>query len=387
MKLRKNADTLKQVTDLIEYAFLKNDDLTQNNTFMSRYLHSADYGIMNGNKLASYLMVTPFQSHIFSKSVQMAGIGYVASYPEYRGQGGISKLFKEVFHDLHEQNIPLSNLAPFSENFYRQYGYENTIYQKVYSFDKNALKGFKMPKKRKLLRGKWNDLEIQNYVVQLYEAQLHTKAERNTVVRPQWWWNRINEYYPYRNIVISLDENERPRGYMVYRIYNSTFHVEEMYYLDRNSAKDFLAFMASHISSRLKFEVIMPTNALLEDVFPEQQFLNITLVTYMMSRIIDFKKIMSCMQLNRLGTFNIEVTDDQLCPWNNGVWEIEDYEGTLLCNKVEGDPDYSASINNWSKILLGELTLSRAIEAGDVHCNRNQRIEFKKGKTSFYDYF
>ena len=28
-----------------------------------------------------------------------------------------------------------------------------------------------------------------------------------------------------------------------------------------------------------------------------------------------------------------------------------------------------------------------AIEAGDVHCNRNQRIEFKKGKTSFYDYF
>lgn len=114
MKLRKNADTLKQVTDLIEYAFLKNDDLTQNNTFMSRYLHSADYGIMNGNKLASYLMVTPFQSHIFSKSVQMAGIGYVASYPEYRGQGGISKLFKEVFHDLHEQNITLSNLAPFS---------------------------------------------------------------------------------------------------------------------------------------------------------------------------------------------------------------------------------------------------------------------------------
>lgn len=67
MKLRKNADTLKQVTDLIEYAFLKNDDLTQNNTFMSRYLHSADYGIMNGDKLASYLMVTPFQSHIFEK--------------------------------------------------------------------------------------------------------------------------------------------------------------------------------------------------------------------------------------------------------------------------------------------------------------------------------
>lgn len=66
-------------------------------------------------------MVNQFKSEVFGNHVPMAGIGYVASYPEYRGQGHISKLMKEILQDLHEQDVPFANLAPFSESFYRHY--------------------------------------------------------------------------------------------------------------------------------------------------------------------------------------------------------------------------------------------------------------------------
>ena len=65
---------------------------------MSRYDHSDGlWQFFNDKKLTSYIMVNKFKSEVFGHHVPMAGIGYVASYPEYRGQGHISKLMKGKF--------------------------------------------------------------------------------------------------------------------------------------------------------------------------------------------------------------------------------------------------------------------------------------------------
>ena len=205
MKLKKNKNNLKQITALIQYAFLKNNDLTKDENFMSRYDHSTGYGYFDKEKLASYIMVNRFKSDVFGHHLPMAGIGYVASYPEYRGQGHISQLMKEILHDLHRQDIPFANLAPFSESFYRQYGFSNSIYQKEYRFDGSALRSFKLPRSGHIVRGKWDNLAVQNGVIQLYERQLHTDDERNTVVREAWWWNRLDSYYHHRNVAVYFD--------------------------------------------------------------------------------------------------------------------------------------------------------------------------------------
>ena len=61
MKLKKNQDNLKQIASLIEYAFLKDSDLTTNANFMSRYDHSDGYGYFDQGKLTSYMMVNQFK--------------------------------------------------------------------------------------------------------------------------------------------------------------------------------------------------------------------------------------------------------------------------------------------------------------------------------------
>ena len=44
MKLNKDKETLDQVAPLVEYAFLKNNDIRRDSNFLSRYNHSMGFG-------------------------------------------------------------------------------------------------------------------------------------------------------------------------------------------------------------------------------------------------------------------------------------------------------------------------------------------------------
>lgn len=388
MKLKKNQDNLKQIVSLIKYAFLKDYDLTTDDNFMSRYDHSDGYGYFDQEQMTSYMMVNHFKGEVFGHHVPIAGIGYVSSYPECRGCGHISKLMKEIIHDLHDNGIPVVNLAPFSENFYRHYGFSNTIYQKEYRFAGDALTSFKLPHKGKIIRGKWDDLIVQNGVIQLYERQLHTDDERNTIVREAWWWNRLDNYYHRRNIAVYFDNAGRPMSYLLYRIVDNCFVADELYSITSQGLLSILGFMAAHASSVKEFCMTLPERSLLAELFPEQHELNIQLHPYMMSRIIDFQKILSCMRPLQEGTFNIEVNYDDQCPWNIGVWQLTNYNHEVKCERREDELiDFSGPITAWTQVLLGRLSLKAAIELGLITDYRIKKLEFEKGEISFYDYF
>ncbi|OUQ57073.1 GNAT family N-acetyltransferase [Lactobacillus gallinarum] len=388
MKLKKNQDNLKQIASLIEYAFLKDSDLTTDANFMSRYDHSDGYGYFDQGKLTSYMMVNQFKGEIFGHHVPIAGIGYVSSYPECRGRGHISKLMEEVIHDLHENKILVANLAPFSEDFYRHYGFSNSIYQKEYRFSGDALASFKLPRKGKVLRGKWDDLIVQNGVIQLYERQLHTDDERNTIIREAWWWNRLDSYYHHRDIAVYFDNAGRPMSYLIYRIVDNCFMADELYSITPQGLSSILGFMAAHIGSVKEFCMMLPEKSLLAELFPEQNELDIQLHPYMMSRIIDFQKVLSCMRPLQEGTFNIEVNYDDQCPWNIGVWQLDNHNREVTCERKEDElVDFSGPITAWTQVLLGRLTLKAAIELGLITNYRIKKLDFVKGKVSFYDYF
>lgn len=388
MKLKKNQENLKQIASLVKYAFGKNNDLLHDNNFLSRYDHSNGYGFFNDDKLTSYIMVNKFKSEVFGHHVPMAGIGYVASYPEYRGQGHISKLMKEILNDLHDEGIPFTNLAPFSESFYRHYGFSNSIYQKEYRFSGDALRTFKLPRTGQVIRGKWDDLMVQNGVIQLYERQLHTDDERNTVIREAWWWNRMDTYYHNRNIAVYIDSNGRPISYLIYRIQGDVFLADELYSITAKGLVALLGFMGSHAGAIKEFRMTLPEHSLIGELFPEQNQLKISLYPYMMSRIVDFAKMITYMKPLQEGTFNLEVISDDECPWNIGVWQMTNKDGKVSCKQIEdGLVDFSGPITAWTQVLLGRLSMRDAVKLGLITDYRIKKLEFKKGDVSFYDYF
>ena len=55
--------------------------------------------------------------------------------------------------------------------------------------------------------------------------------------------------------------------------------------------------------------------------------------------------------------------------------------------KTEKEPDYSGSLTNWTKVLLGHLTLKQAVQLGFIKEHHPVDNDFIKGEVSFYDYF
>lgn len=379
MKLVRDHQSLKAITGLIEYAFMKQQPIIDDPLFLSRYAHADAYGVYQGEDLTNLVMANHFEIQFFQQRVKMAGVGYVASYPEYRGKGGISSIMTELLKDLHTQGFAVSQLAPFSEDFYRQFGYEPTSRRKVYRIPALAFNYLTSERKGTIKRGTWQ--QMKTIIQPIYQKLL--KQQVGTVVREDWWWERLNEYYPHRFYAIAFDEAGIAKGYIIYRMQGSRLLIDELAYQDDFALRKLLTYMKSHVSSFEEFLYYGPVHELLEKHFREQEQLSITLEPYMMSRIIDIEQLLPNIPFYQEEII-IEVTEDKECPWNVGSWLIS--QGT--CKKVAQAGDLKASIHGWSELLLGELTLAEGLFLGKVTATKDVGAElFPKGRQSFYDYF
>lgn len=393
MKLEKNQQNLQEITNLIEYAFNKKPGLKSDPVFLARYNNSTCYGNLTDNKVTSLVMVNHFQSQLYQQILPLAGIGYVASYPEVRGDGGVTKIMDEILADLVTTNVPVSLLAPFSEGFYRRFGYENVTRTKHYHFDKTAFNYFSSEKKGSVKRGTWADQELQELVINLYQRKLAENKQSVSVVREQWWWDRQDQYYQNRFNAVCFDEDEQPVGYLIYRMIGNTFLIDELCYFEKFALRKLLTFVKSHVSSFENFDYDAPIDEILETCFTEQEPIEITIKPYMMGRIVDFKRVIESIDFQQAGTFYFEVTHDQQCPQNQGVWKVDISQQTK-CEKVQNISsdaiDVTGEIGAWTRLLLGDEKLNDLVFLEQlVIKNKKDELEnvFPQAQHTFYDYF
>lgn len=377
MKL--DASYQQPLAKIIQYAFNKKTSPLEDIHFISRYEHSDCYGKCVDQTLSSVMMVNSFQEQVFQSTVKMAGVGYVATLPEYRGLGQIQQLMVEIFQDLHQQGTVLSQLAPFSEAFYRQFGYENTSYRFVYTMASEAVRSCPTERKGRIERGNW---EEQKQAIQtIYQRVMHSSHEVGSLVREDWWWQRLDGYYSPRHYAVAYDEENQPAGYMIYHLDQSHFIVDECCYLNVFALKKLMTFMKAHLSSFDTFVYYASMSDSFLDLLPEIHCVSIRLQPYMMTRIINLPALLDCLPL-RDGV--IIGVNDKVCPWNEGVWKKVAGQFT----KVQAEPQFSADIETWTAYLLGSLSFEEGLFLEKWHVNAEVKEPLLyKGQQHFYDYF
>lgn len=376
MKLNQEEKTKQQVAEVIEYAFNKKTSILNDAKFLSRYQHSTCYGSFNEGQLVSLVMNNHFHSQLYGSQVQMAGIGNVASLPEFRGQGDISQLMAELFLDLKERQIPLAELAPFSESFYRKFGFENTSWQKIYHIPQTAFQHFTSERSGTVKRDSWDSLKPE--ILRLYHSHL-TAKEVGTMARENWWWERLNLYYPRRFYAVCYDDAQMAQGYLIYRLEGTEFLVDELVYANHFALRKILSYLKAHTSAFQQFIYKAPLHEVVEHCFNEQELIKIIKKPYMMRRIVDIQTVLASLPFTT--EFSIQITEDRYCPWNTGTW-LKTATGV---EKINTQADLSGTIQSFNQLLVGEATLEQSMLLGQIIGTK--AIVLPKGQQSFYDYF
>ncbi|MGF2054966.1 GNAT family N-acetyltransferase [Vagococcus fluvialis] len=383
---------IEKVHELGSYAFNmehteeQKQAYIEKNKFIDNYVDEVDGEVLS--QIVSY----PFEVTIKGQVMKMSGIGDVASYPETRGSGGIRNIFSTIFKDLHENGTELSYLAPFSQPFYRKFGYETVFDSEEIRIPKAVITQIKPEKKGKIKRVKWEDEETKAILKEIYRDTL--EKVHGSVIREDYWW-QYTMIKKQKRVAICYDDNNMPQGYLIYGLVGaSEFQIFEMAYRNSFALRKLMSFVSSHSGSFNEFvSTNLPDKAVLE-LFTEISGITRKTYSYMMVKIVNFKQFIEKYPFKKVekeADFYVEIQDNS-CEWNNGIFHLVIKNGKATCEKVTeaNKIDYSGSIQHFTQVFMGRLTLDQAVwlELIDEKTEGNNLSELIDSVTPrMYDYF
>lgn len=242
---------LEQFNALLQYAFqVTSYDLFQTGweqdeiKYAKRPILEEAYvlGWFYHDKLASMIVVYSMKVNVHDTIMDMGGITGVATYPEYTGRGLIHSLMRRALNYIHDQEMLISFLYPYSIPFYRKMGWE--IVSDKLSF---TVKDTQLPKAIPvdgMVERVSLDSEDYHNVHSYFALQRHGALIRDALSWEEYWrWD--NE-----DIIAAVyySKEHKPLGYVVYYIANEIFHIKEMVYLNIEANHGLWNYISAHFS-------------------------------------------------------------------------------------------------------------------------------------------
>jgi predicted acetyltransferase len=343
-------------------------------------------------KMCACLEHLPFKVRFDGKPVNMAGIGGVATLPEERNKGYIRELFKSSFKEMRENNQWFSYLYPFSNIYYRKFGYENTLTKTKNTIPLSSFSHFPSTGRVKLyLPGNdYSDIEA------IYNSFI---AHKNlAIVRDAKLWDKHLGEDPYKNLVYTYiwhDDNGVPKSYVTFKVlsngpYSSHMEVRELIWLDGESLLGILGFIKGFSPRYVNFIWDTPHFLNLSILFPEPYHVEGTTSVSGMNRIVDLEEVLKLLKCPKgEGQLVFEVFDNFL-DWNTGTFVIKWSDEVTEVSRTDAESDLSCSIQAMTQLITGYANIEDFFCHNDfkIHGNYTLLSEFfKKKQLYIVDYF
>lgn len=393
-------DDLPEIHDLISYAFLW--DAGERNRARLEHLlrHAAAYGAFEDGGLASQIISLPFTVGFHGRRFQANGIGFVATYPEFRGRGHVRELMNRILRVEREQGTCLSFLAPFSYPFYRAFGYEHVFDR--FDFD---LRVADWPDGARgtgtVRRMSWD--RAREDVAAVYAAG--EPGRPCGLVREPWW-----EAYKFQlrrdyQFAVAYDAAGLPRGYLAYQLKDRILDVFELEWTDTGAFQALSRFIRSHQADfSLRWSCLNPADLDRIPLSADPERFVSTRRPYMMARIVDVEAFLRRYPFAGVDdfAFGLRIASDPSAPWNEGLYLVRRVDGASSVDKRDARsacdaPVLDASVQRLAQLLLGYAGPERilisdgaGIEGGEAErralCELLERI-VPAGRPAMEDYF
>jgi predicted acetyltransferase len=331
------------------------------------YRAKHDWGVFDEQgALLSALIIIPFESWIQGKKFDMGGIAGVATWPEARRQGCVSKLLVHSLETMRKNGQTISMLHPFAFSFYRKYGWEMTVERKKYTIATHQLPP-RVETPGQVKRLPKPDIAVLDAVYSKYASRYS-----GTLVRTHEWWELKILTKPGK-VAIYYNDNNEPEGYVFYQVTDKTLTVHDWVSTNETSRKALWTYIGNHDSMIDQITVVVsvddPLPFLLADPRVKQE-----VVPYFMSRIVDAEAFLGQYPWaagDREQSVALSLTDSY-AKWNNGVYRLTwDVEGSARLERLEEEAAFreemiSCDIQALTAMLTGNRKPSFLREVGRI---------------------
>jgi predicted acetyltransferase len=384
MEIRKLTEhDFDKAISLSEYAFqykVKEEDLPKRHKLLSQQDLWGEFE--NGEMLAK-LHIYQLQINIEEKLFPMGGIAGVATWPEHRRKGSVSRLLQKALVSMREKGQTVSLLHPFNVNFYRRFGWELTATLNKYMIEKHEL--FRYP-------------DVPGNVVRLQKEEGNGPFNRvyekwykkynHLLVRTEEWWNN-HVFTDGYNRILYKDENGEPQGYLCCKAADKLLDVQEFIYATENARRALWNFICQHDSMVDQVKIIAPGDDQLPFLLNNPRIKQQEHYPYFMARIVDVAAFLKQYPFKEIQeNTSISVTDEK-AEWNNGTAYLS--KDGISFEKGVSDGDLKTDIQTLTAVMLGAQKPEFLHECGKITGYPKSLTALEKiitkQPTAFLDFF
>jgi predicted acetyltransferase len=380
-----------QIHRLRDYSFPNKYEGARRADFHYWVEHSTTLGAYDKEKIVGQILVLPLNMIVHGVQYKMGGLGFVATYPEYRNQGIMKRLMTRALGEMRQNGQWISVLAPYSVSFYRHFGWELFFDKLHYTIPLAAFPNFgRQLDNVKRFSFEWMNEEAFQDIQQFHNH--HAAYQNGGMIRNDAWWQRIERREPESHLLAYYNDENKIAGYLRYCIQDLTFQVKDFYAEDIKAEQAIWRFITSHKASVKQIKGTASMDSHFGFQFEQPQFKR-EITQDVMVRIVDAFEFMKCYPWGEIQQPLFIRLQDSICLWNEQLFQISSGGHVSIIDEKVIEDQYvlELSINLFSALMVGYLSVKDALLGCPKKIAETIVMDWQKAlpdsRPVFYEYF
>ncbi len=343
----------------------RDDDFAVNRRSDPNRLPSTSYGLWDAQGLQAKVSVIHYRQHFGPSCIfPMGGIGGVVSLPASRGRGYAGIMLRHALDKMREKGEFVSDLFPFSWEFYRRLGWEWAGQRCDYVVPTRILQADRETEHVRAATPADRPAIQDCYVT--WAGRYRGLVERDVKL-----WNRVLDDGPKEYTYTFLYEPDgKVEGYLTFKGWKSDeTKLREFVVLTPRAQRALLGLLRRHEMQVDNFAWSAPE----DDTMWYQRYhwdIKTTRQPVTMARVVDVVAALTAWKPNSgaSGRVVLRVQDD-VAAWNTGTWQADFSAGVTAVKAVDSVPDITLDIQAFTQAYHGSPSLPSLRKAGrlEVH--------------------
>ncbi len=298
----------------------------------------------------------------------VAGVANIAVQPTHTRRGVMTRMMQHQINDIHERGEPLAALFARESIIYRRFGYGIGSLHERWTIDRQYNR-YSQPHES---QGRIVFVDPVDITKELPEVFRRSTLDRPGVFqRAPHHWERDSQAPEHKQggpgglFYAAYEDNGKVDGYATYRITGTTLIVNELMAATKeaNTALWRFCFDVDLINSTEAIK--RPVDDPLPWMLADPRRLQRSARDGVWVRLVDVVASLRLRRYVHSDRLVLEVRDE-LCPWNEGRFELEGSPEGATCGASSSSPDLVLGISDLASAFMGAVSFSTLSQAGLV---------------------